>query len=131
MDADAAQELVAQLYRSVEVNGGVLQDMWIDYRGERWYPVVVRDRTSGKAGFDVNFAGKWGPGSEVGRRKLLLGELLEALAAESIPNDATIRCMTIGGAQRNGRRVSGLRYSSSLGHLIAGLRAARKKKQGA
>lgn len=111
--------VLAEINKELEVNGGVLGDMWVMYEGERWHPVKVRDRVSGKHGFDVNFSGKWGKKAEVGRKKLTFDELIEALVGNEIPNGAMIRCKRVNDSQKNGRKTADLQFSPRLSKLIS------------
>jgi len=62
--------------QDVSLNDGMLKHAWVLYKGEKWYPVIVKDQQSGIRGFEVNFSGKWGKNESVGRKKLGLDELL-------------------------------------------------------
>ncbi len=108
---------------SVDEDGGLLMDGWVEYQGEKWHPVLIRDQRSGKRGFDVNYSGKWGKNEDVGRRKLDIGEFLQALAMNAIPNDASVRCKRLNDGQRNGRHIQQLEMSDRLGALVLRIRA--------
>ena len=111
--------------QDVSLNDGMLKHAWVLYKGEKWYPVIVKDQQSGIRGFEVNFSGKWGKNESVGRKKLGLDELLTKLVDDSIPTSSTIRCKRPGNPERNGRNMSDLALSMQLEKLITGLRAKR------
>lgn len=112
--------IVGSILAELDRNGGLLTDVWFDYQGDRWYPVLVRDRASGKVGFEVNFSGQWGPNADVGRKKLSLVELLRAIQSGTIPADASIRCKCHASSQRNGRRFRGMQMSPRLADALKG-----------
>lgn len=108
--------------QGVVLGDGLLKDAWVQYKGEKWYPVIIKDQQSGLSGFEVNFSGKRGKNKEVGREKLILEDLLVKLADGSIPISATIRCKRIGDIQRNARDISHLALSTRLNELVVWLR---------
>jgi hypothetical protein len=112
--------IVRSILAELNGNGGLLVDLWFDYQGERWHPVLVRDRASGKVGFEVNISGRWGPNAEVGRRKFSLVELLLAIQSGTIPPDASIRSKCQSSPQRNGRRFRDVRMSARLIEALRG-----------
>jgi hypothetical protein len=111
------------IVKELELLDGLMKDAWVDYLGERWHPILIRDRRSGKRGFEVNYSGKWGKNVEVGRQKLELDEFMLAIAANSIPQFAGIRCKRPDEMQRNARRFSELRMSSRLTGIVIRIRS--------
>ena len=114
--------------KEVRESDGLLRDIWFNYRGDLWFPVLIRDRRSGKQGFEVNFSGKWGSNDSVGRKKLDLAELVVALAENAIPPDGAIRCKRVGDKQRNGRRFSEVQMSIRFGSIITKIRDENHSK---
>ena len=114
--------------KEVRENDGLLLDIWFNYHGGLWFPVLVRDRRSGKQGFEVNFSGKWGSNDSVGRKKLDLAELVVALAENAIPPSGAIRCKRVGDKQRNGRRFSDVQMSIRLGSIVTKIRDESQSK---
>lgn len=110
------------ILQDVDLAKGLLKDAWVKYKGEDWYPVIIKDRQSGIRGFEVNFSGKWGKNDKVGRKKLCFEELVVGLADGAIPSFAAIRCKRLEDTQRNGRDVCELKLSTRLNGLIARLR---------
>lgn len=106
----------------VRESSGLLRDIWFNHEGNQWFPVVIRDRRSGKQGFEVNFSGVWGANDVVGRKKLNLLELITAIATQGIPPNGAVRCKRLNDAQRNGRRFSSMQMSVRLGNLVARVR---------
>ena len=115
-------QVLQEISKDLEANDGILNDAWVMHEGKRWHPAKIRDRASGKHGFDVNFSGQWGPNALVGRRKLTLEELLRALAYDDLPEGSTIRCKPVHGRKNNGRNTAALQFSPRLLKLIAGMR---------
>ena len=114
--------------KEVHESDGLLHDIWFNYDGELWFPVLIRDRRSGKQGFEVNFSGKWGSNDSVGRKKLDLAELVVALAENAIPPSAAIRCKRVGDKQRNGRRFSDVQMSIRFGSIVTNFRDGNQPK---
>jgi hypothetical protein len=111
-----------EISQDILISNGLLKDAWVQYKGEKWYPVLVKDQKSGVRGFEVNFSGDWGKNDEVGRKKIGIGELLTKLVDGSIPSSAALRCKRLNDSQRNGRDISKLEFSSRLNNILTRLR---------
>ena len=106
------------ILKDLDIRNGILMDAWVVYKNEKWHPVIIKDRSSGVSGFEVNYSGKWGTNIDVGRRKLKLEILIDALSSNSIPTGASIRCKRIDDSQLNGRHILDLDFSSRLRDLL-------------
>lgn len=124
MNLDVIEDkLYSAILQDVNLANGLLIDAWTEYKGEKWYPVIIKDMKSGVRGFEVNFSGTWGKNEDVGRKKLSLHELVLGLKNGTIPSNASIRCKQLRDTQRNGRNISDLQFSSRLKELMAGVNA--------
>lgn len=115
-------EVFQKVKDDIEIANGLMKDAWVIYKGEKWYPVIVTDRETKVSGFEINFSGKWGSNSEVGRKKFPLIDFLEGVANGSYPANAGIRCKRINDRQRNGRDLGEIQFSPRLKELIGRVR---------
>lgn len=119
----ASDRVFGEIERDLSSNKGLLEDAWVHYAGEIWYPVIRKDRNTGARGFEVNFSGEWGKDIDVKRQKLSLKDFLVGLADDTFPRKAAVRCKRLTKTDRNGRDLSDLEMSVRLRELIARFRS--------
>lgn len=120
MTFDMTQDKVFnEIARDLDLNKGLLEDAWVHYQSEKWYPVIVKAQQTGVRGFEVNPTGKWGKNAVVGRQKISLENFLIRVADGSFPDVAAVRCKSLAKKDRNGRDISNLEMSERLLGLIA------------
>ncbi|MCB8748918.1 HNH endonuclease [Rhodoferax sp. U2-2l] len=109
--------------RDVSNKKGLLEDAWVSYEGEKWYPTIIKDRKTHVRGYEVNFTGKWGKNIDVNRQKLPLKDFLIGLADGTFPREAAVRCKRLTKSDKNGRDLSNLEMSVRMRELIARYRS--------
>lgn len=112
------------ILRDLETTRLLLKDAWVDYKKERWYPAMIKDRDSGALGFEVNFTGRWGKPEEVGRRKIDGDELFISLAEAFWPAAAGIRCKRVDNSKGDQRHIADLKFSPRLERLLGRIRSS-------
>ncbi len=115
-------ETFQKIEDEISINNGLMKDAWIVYKGQKWFPVIVNDRTTGVSGFEVNLSGKWGANSEVGRKKFPLADFLMGISSGIFPAKAALRCKRLDDAQRNGRNIDEIQFTPRLKELISRIR---------
>ena len=120
------KELIRQLEKDERVrklqeralSEKIIRELWVIYKGQKWFPCVMKDRKTNLIGFDFNTSGAWGPNADVGRRKISLAEMLARTILRSYDPKASVRCKNNGKGSTDGRMFSDLQYDNQISSII-------------
>ena len=105
----------------------LLEDAWVYYKGEKWFPKIIEDQETKLCGFEVNLTGQRGSKSRSDRPKpkFTFQEFLTKLLDGSFPTQATVRCKRPEKTGTNARHLNELEYSAQFTRLIGKAENAR------
>ncbi|MDO4591909.1 MAG: HNH endonuclease [Comamonadaceae bacterium] len=120
----AIEDVISGVEREIQDQGRIMFDAWVLYGGEKWFPYIIKEKNTGKRGFEINPSGRWGRNEVVGREKISLLELLSGIASRKFSQGAVIRCKPLsrGAGSGDARYLKDLQFSPKLRALIDGLR---------
>lgn len=126
MRYDVAQDSVFKEIAREVSSSGFLEDAWVIYKGERWFPKLIKDRQTNVRGFEINQKGKWGAknADSLPKNKHELEEFLTKFAEGSISPTSTIRCRRLSINDSDGRSFDKPGLSIRLNQLIDRMKGA-------
>lgn len=95
-----------------------LEDAYINYNEEEWSPVLIKNRNSGKIGFEINPLGVWGNQEITHKLNLTLVEFLAFYIFGYFPTQSHIRCRVEKLRTRDGRILANIKFEGALKKLI-------------
>ena len=96
----------------------VIRELWVDYKGDKWFPCIIKDQKTNLIGFDFNASGKRGPNDIVGRTKVSLAEILARIILKAYDPKATVRCQYKDKGKADARKFSDLEYGLQISSII-------------
>ena len=113
-----ADPVVSKITRGLNKENRIFLSAWVNYKTEKWFPVLVEERGTSVIGFDFNPSGKWGKNTVVEREKIPLVTFLALYISNTYSNKSSVRCRTRRTPSKDARNFGDLTFTSELGSLI-------------